>query len=468
MSDKRRLNHCIRVILLSLSAGACFGVSACQQNPDKDFVVNKNENIFESIVAEKNVESQELNAPESYQDSFVIDGGINVSVDAAVKSVQTDLPVVNVVPHMITEDEAKLWADVFFEGKTAYEPKVEMTRAEIESTILMYRTRIEEVKNSEDAQEREMADIYQQELSYYENIYESASENVEPVVCDFTFHSYDYFMTAADRQLWSGNDEYESLKNTQQIKAEVQDLNGHSATVIASRRNEADYILNTLNFFYLDSQNMGDIPYKEMTQDEAAAIADQTVKDLQLSDWVLDSGVDMSDATASRYLFNYTMTCQGLPVLTGYTIDLKSEDAYAANYYYSSLEITIRNGIVESVFLISPMDVVNTENENVRIKSFDEAYELFKSQMTTSYTMNSIIDFGSDTQMKNAKKEIRVDDIELGMFRVSKKDAAYEYMLIPVWSYSGHIFIDGEDWGVSNVCMLNAVDGSTIDVTLGY
>lgn len=467
MLVKRHSDHRKKAAIILVPC-LCFGLTSCQQSPDSDYVVNKNENVFESIVAEENTENQQVDVPENFQDSFVIDDEIKVTVDAQVKAEYTSMPVANATPHMITEDDVRLWADVFFEGKTAYEPKVEMTKSEIEETILRYKTKIEEAQNSEDEELRNMVDLYQKELSSYESIYASASEDVEPIVCDFTFHSYDYFMTAADRQFWDGNSEYESLKYTQQIQANVEDLNGLDATLTATRRSESDYMMNLLDFYYIDSQNLDDMPYKEMTQEEAAELADQALEKLGLSDWVIASCSDMSDSTTSRFILNYTMTCQGIPLLSGYNIDLKSEDAYAANYYYSSLEVMVRNGIIESVFLISPMDITSIENENVKVKSFDEVYDLFKSQMENSFTIDSIIDFGEDTQMKNAPKEIRITDIELGMFRVSKKDAEYEYMLVPVWAFSGTIYVNGEDWGTSNFCMLNAVDGSTINVSLGY
>ena len=69
-------------------------------------------------------------------------------------------------------------------------------------------------------------------------------------------------------------------------------------------------------------------------------------------------------------MVTYTPSYESITAFQGPLIDLKAEDLYAANYYYSSLSIGFENGVLTSVELISPMDVVQIENENVETMEF--------------------------------------------------------------------------------------------------
>lgn len=90
-------------------------LSGCQENPDKDVVVNKNEGALDNKMLESGEINYSEDVPESYNDSFTnIAGDVEVMVDADIHSVQSDLPVVRVKPHEISESEVKLWGDVLF------------------------------------------------------------------------------------------------------------------------------------------------------------------------------------------------------------------------------------------------------------------------------------------------------------------------------------------------------------------
>ena len=143
----------------------CLALTGCAENPTEDIVVNKNEGKLEQAIQGENKKDSDASVPEKYTDQFQADGGkIEVSVDASVTGLEGNKPVVRVKPHVITEEEAKQWADVLFEGATAYEPG-EKSKTEIEDRILQLKERIsDQDKLLEDYGSQEEADRIKKEL----------------------------------------------------------------------------------------------------------------------------------------------------------------------------------------------------------------------------------------------------------------------------------------------------------------
>ena len=160
---------------------SCLLLTGCAENPTEDIVVNKNEGKLEQAIQRENKKDSDTSVPEKYTDQFQADGEkIEVSVDASVTGLEENKPVVRVKPHLITEEEAKRWADVLFEGATAYEPG-EKSKTEIEDRILQLKERIsDQDKLLEDYGSQEEADRIKKELEEeikeYEKQYASASD----------------------------------------------------------------------------------------------------------------------------------------------------------------------------------------------------------------------------------------------------------------------------------------------------
>ena len=144
---------------------SCLLLTGCAENPTEDIVVNKNEGKLEQAIQRENKKDSDTSVPEKYTDQFQADGEkIEVSVDASVTGLEENKPVVRVKPHLITEEEAKRWADVLFEGATAYEPG-EKSKTEIEDRILQLKERIsDQDKLLEDYGSQEEADRIKKEL----------------------------------------------------------------------------------------------------------------------------------------------------------------------------------------------------------------------------------------------------------------------------------------------------------------
>lgn len=462
--------------LISLLAVLIF-LSACQQNPEEDIVVNKNDGVFESIAGQENTDGA-AGAPEeitvNYSETFKNnEGDITITVALEEQVLQGAMPIVRVKPHEITSEEVQHWAEVLFEGHTAYEQTDVMTRAEVEEYILMLRQKISDKdalvrEYGSEAEAQRMIEYYENQLSAYEQAWETAPETYEKKECDWTFHTADYYMSDARNIEDSAYDDYGSYIKTREIRAETRELSGGRAVLSVVNRNESDYSMNCMDFYYTDKDSLP-APQKTGTAQEAISMADQVLKDLKLENWSYWNCFDFSTESENQYRVRYTLSYGDWDVIQSPEIDLKSEDLYASNYGYSVADVEIANGKVTSVSVASPMDVVNVENENVNTIDFQRACQLLKNHLQSSYTRSSCLD-PMDPNYDSSSLELKITRVHRGLFRIREKDSG-EFLFVPVWSFNGSLLVNGSDWTGpedSDRFFINAVDGSIINTNLGY
>lgn len=177
----------------------------------------------------------------------------------------------------------------------------------------------------------------------------------------------------------SGDANYEGLDKTSQLIAQAT-VNGHQAMVEVDNREESDYRLNTQWFLYEDEQEWVKEETGTLSKEEAVKQADEIKNQLGMENWQYAEYKTSEAESIQNIMVTYTPSYENITAFQGPLIDLKSEDLYAANYYYSSLSIGFENGVLTSVELISPMDVVQIENQNVETMDFEEIYQIFKNR----------------------------------------------------------------------------------------
>ena len=434
-----------------------FVLSGCQEAPKEEAIVNKNRGVLEeAIQGEGEAGENKEEVPKEVQDEFPVgQNGITVQVDAQVEAVEGKLPIVRVAPREITSEDLKKWGNVLFEGKTLYEPETQKSKAEIEEEILWRRQKLNdkealmEMGNTEEEIEAYQT-IYEEQIQALEAEYEAAPDVVERKETDWNFHSMEYYniFTLTNPE----GEDVQNLDKTKRFEAVADTDQGYEATLSASNRNEKDYSLHNLWFYYLN--DLEEVPYKDISEEEAIQMADAVREDLGLTDWKLQEVNKDETSQRSRFVLRYGRVYEEVAALLGGDAELKSEDVYASNFPYETLDVHIINGVLGNVELNSPMEVVAVENEDVSVISFDKAYELFKSQMETRFA-------------KVRGMEFLVDDIRQGLFRIKIKDEEGEYYMVPAWMFTIKTSSETEGDGEERI-LLNAVDGSVIDINKGY
>lgn len=443
-----------------------FLLSGCQVTPKEDIAVNKNDVGLESKIlqSESTVDNDSLKRNSHWEDKWITDvDDISIAVDADVETLGEKYSVVRVLPHEITSDEVKDWADVLFEGNKAYEPETVMTKNEIEESILKFKQKM----NNKD----ELIDEYGSEeeadrtISYYEKLienleqlYPTAPEQHERKECDWNFKPYEYYN---DGMLGT---EDSVLSDNYELNAEAE-VNGRKAIISATNRNANDYILHYLWFYYDDIPEGSE--KKTITQEEAEEVCNGILSKMGNQDqWYLYDISNQEDDDRQIMTLYYTPVYNGVPtVLVKDLYNIKSDDIYAANYFYQSLEISMYNGELNYIYLTSPSDVTEIVNENVQLMDFDIMMDKAKNYMQLKISKTS---FGEDF-MENEKISVEINDIQLAMFRIKEKNKD-SYLMVPAWTFYGNV-LDNQNQVVrenEQLLVMNAIDGSSINVLLGY
>lgn len=454
---------------------AILAITGCQESPDSDIIVNKNENKLEQAI-NKEADEKKEKAPEKKEDSFkTTTKDVTVTVKAQINAIEEkqQMAVVKVIPHVITSDDLKKWGEVLFAGKKVYDPGSPSSKKEIEDEILSRKQKIgdrtallEEYGGNEEEVDSLIKE-YEETITNLEAAYKTAPDTATRKETDYTFHPYEYYM-----------DEAFSLKsddpaaNDMNFEAETDYENGQKWGMYATERTATDYEMHAISFFTdFEDQNVI-TTYKKISDEEAVAIAEDVKQKLGMEDWTLaEISTNDTGLIYSKQLV-YSHCYEGVPALLGLSIDLHSDDLYAANLYYESFAIRIDNGKVASVDLYSPMDVAEIENNNVKTLTFDEVYEKFKNQMQSQYSKHTYVENGwieDGEEYENAEMEMVITEIEQGMCRIKIKDSSAEYRMVPAWVFSGYTMYSGhvlEDY--NTYVVINAIDGSVINPTLGY
>ncbi len=477
-------------------------LAGCQENPDEEFVTGKNDGVFESLVQETSAleEYEEISEEREYQYSTVqetflgAEDAVSIEVNADVAYQTGSMPVIRVAPHEITSEEVKLWSQVLFEGATAYEPQIMLSREELSQRILDLKQKLSDEDGMLEYYDGNTAEVeavradYEAELAFYEQKYEDAPEVVEKKETDWIFHESQYYdyMAELDAEIW-GQEEVANLNATQQLIVNAE-VGGFTATITASNRNADDFMYHNMNFSVSDAYQTTPL---QQSEEDAVLMAENALEKLGLSEkWKFLSIKPIQRTIGGEIEYYYSLMFQpnyeGVDVTRQTQLStVKGEEGYAALYFYEELSMQISNNRIVDIWWNSPLDIIAVENPNVKILNIDEAMGNFKKQMQIEATMYNLV---GDRENEYEKAVARIDSIELGLVRIKVPDNAREFYLVPAWTFRGEtgrdsgngvkyysedpIFQDSNGMGAESFSVtyqtINAVDGSFINVYLGY
>ena len=476
----------------------------CQATPESTVVASKNDGTLEAALentidegpneAAANTETvadttgtmEDTRAEAyTYTESFTsTDGNITYNVSIELPATDKDLPVLQVTPHTITSEETETIASAIFGDAEFYEYSTERSKSVIEEEILKLKQHISDrdalvayYGGNEETADEVVAD-FESRIATLETLYETASETVEPTECNWQFHSESYY---ANPEWDLSYDDY-----TQELKAMVW-IDGTPYVYDVYNRNAGDYRIHSV-FTYIDDALISlSEKYRadEITDSEITAFLDMTdsiLEQMGMGDW------EIEDYSLGEWEDNgrtvRTLTVQVSPVYNGIKMlnipqleNLKSDDAYASNYYYEKISCVFSGGKLIDFEYDAPLDVVNVVNPAVSILSEDEIIASFKKQMTlddiTGYQIEGIPEELLDQVPQVTNVAATVDGVELGLARTRIKNNESDFYLLPAYLFRGSVnltFSDGSTELVNDTifAVVNAVDGTVINTELGY
>ena len=491
-----------RRIVTLLLALVLLASGGCQATPEKAVVASKADGAFEAALADKvsptlAPAAEQTTAPAVYEDSF--DGQQGGSVRFHVKVTEPAIPgpmqVLRVRPLELDGEIVRKAAQALFGGEPLTEYTGQMTRAELEKALLAekqayadWQYRIEQ-NPLQDADDRDyVRQSYEQSIARLEEACAAAPETVERKPLDWQFHDQSYYA-----------DYYGVQDDGRQYLRCLGRYNGADYMLDALKRLGDDYKVQRLSFYpYVPevmaddlsvSQEQAEPPQVDMEAARAKAL--EVANSLGVGEYAVVPDIAM-EAAKDNVGFGpntvwLTPVYGGVPLtyhFGGDNVATKTSDAYATTYGYEKMTFDFDEDGMTGFGWESMHQVVETVNENVQLLPFADVLSAAENQMR-------IMDMERKGLLsQGAVLSIEVTDVTLGMSRIRMKDSATDYYMTPTYTFYGtatYCDKDGEpirfpvydeagnDTGqtttfaqVTELAVINAVDGTAIDVWKGY
>lgn len=476
-------------------------LSACQNSPEREIVASKNDGSFDiSVLQSATDPEQEIASPSwNYIDQFTsTDGKVNFLLQLTQDLPQTAMPVIQVSPHYLTEEDAKRVADVLFPDSTFYESVLALDSNMLSKNDLQEKiSRWSEYTSTDKLaalfsyesnyyqQREQIVEVLKSSIEHYTKLYESAPDGNPHALCEWTFKPESkYLFSEEDLQ---GLD---LSKDNEAIEAMLK-YHGIPYYLAITKRNQQDFKLNSI-FAYPETgyspRSIDEFILRaeltrttKPTQDQILAICDhaqELLDQMQLGMWKVDDysldAVDIGDFT------EYTINISAVPVIEGVLVgrreqstNLLSDSVFASNYYISDVQFKFSaEGELLYFEMQSPIDVNYIVNDNVATLNFDELMEKAKTYFMHSdgnhYETNVIAGSTNEEIVCN----VTVSEMEYALTRVKVPNTDESYYYIPSIILRGNIEIVGAGSGTLylsktnlELLTLNAVDGTVINST---
>jgi beta-lactamase regulating signal transducer with metallopeptidase domain len=517
-----RSRRSARAVTMALAAALLLGcfTTACQPTPTDPSVVGKDGEKLEEIIQSTHGAqgAAQTPVPSAYKDSFPgADKAVTIGIDAAVTAPGGDMPVVEVKPRVLSMEQVKAMGDVLLRGAAAYEPQIGMTKADLQKKIVELKKLIADDKALLEScsGDRKTADKvkaeYEEQVASYERLVPAAPESIARRETDWAFHPEAHYMDPVE----SANDP--DTQSGQAFRA-TGTVEGYHAFIQAGPHYFGFTLGKDLtdNGYYPKWRFADDTPMT-MPREEVVAFALDALGRMGVGDMRLvscnaeggprgsgipenltpsealalaASGAPQPSEPAEGQIYSYYMTFvpahYGVPLLhTGQYV--AEEDAYGPPYFYEELRVRVKDGLITTLEWDSPLEEVRVENADVATLSLTQAVDAFKKQMQRAYTLDHLasatVERGDYEQYKGRVESgtVTITDIRLGLMRVRIKDKPDAYRLVPAWMFKGteQLKIKGEETAIAGMrsnwrdgpyayAVINALDGSVIDPSLGY
>ena len=491
----------------------CFTIlTACAANPEQNVVISKNDGSFDVNVVQSatqpadQVEITTQNV--SYTDSFTsTDGSVQfqLSIDDTIP-VQA-WPVVEIVPHYLTAEDAERVANALFGDAEFYEQRPRLapydelfSKSEIQEWLadcqrwldMDYMTQLYgDVQIAESEIETVKAFI-----ENYSEVLDAAPEEDVRVPCEWTLKTDSVYLYPQEEL-----SEVDTSEDNMGIEAEVV-MDGINYQYSISTRDRDDFKINNIHAGISSGYGPSTIERDELiskfcrtdepTEAQMTAVKEKAkdmISRMELGDWLVDQCYVQKHTyrgTPEYYVcVTAVPTFQGAASIRRQQIgNLRSSAAYASSYYLTDMEFRFSpNGELIDFELSSTIDTKQVINDNTAVLTMDDLMERAKQHLSLSdsgayYNPASFVEMLEEEYGENIICMINITQMDYGLTRVKAPNTDDSYYYVPALMLRGSIEYCGQNTGTvydsysqmrgnDELCplvCLNAIDGSVIQL----
>jgi|AGTN01.2.fsa_nt_gi hypothetical protein len=494
----------MRKLLTILLALIFVLLAGCQPTPEEPVVIQKDlEQMIGKAQQTLAPEAEKLPLTERYavkehleKTITVLDGKLVVNVDADVGVPATDaISIVRVVPANHDQETVTALFNALCGDTAMYQSRQDeltYTRAEIDDILVMLRQKISELEAPGGDEDELM--YLRDEVQYFENAYADAPETIADVPADGTLAERDVYYgdTFAGTNTVTFAVEYPGryydgcrgkvfhvYNNSDQTQAvEYEGPSGKQKKIYplyqaSLEYRDERYYSDDLwersawkRVFTQDDLTQTELESAGITPEEAAEAARRLFAEAQIP--FSATGIFYVEAPGPCYMLDCSRQVNGANLTTAG--EGVGGDGLSPFWGYERMSLFVSKEGVVYLYWYSPYEVMETTVENATLKPFEDIEDIFYTMMKTIY--------GPAAKEENSTT-IKVSYVSLQLQRIKTAEDNSEGLLTPVWCFYGIRYVDERipnygmvsDWaamGYSPLLIVNAVDGTIIDLEKGY
>lgn len=461
----RRLCKCM--VITSLMVLALSGCGKKEAGYDSGYITEEDVAAeIDTNAATSSILADRLGVEEKWVEEIDADYGLtNVFIEAQVNVPEASaLKTISVAEEYFSDEDKEKFVDSLAEGDVYKADDQYLPKYMLEAMIEEQEYQIESAEN--DLEEHYPNDEYYQRfvdekyayLAELNTYLENASEDWQ-VISDYSGNSYRMTYNGTDYDLYFVSDE---SANRSAVYFEP-----------TSRKEDGDY---SQLFGIEDNDVWFDMPnvkgYKntcEKTEEELMEEAHEFILSFDIGDFqCVDSyplrwhekSEEGREWTEGYYMI-FWRSVDGVMVdgsdYSFPTLDINGEEIYQEGYFdeHSSpygLEmfcVYIKDDMIIEFNYSAPIELLETTSEDTELLSYENIKEIMRQEIKSNPGHDEV-----NLQMKYNKMDFMY-------YRIKNSENVNEYTLVPVWRL---LYNSAEE--TNNVVMVNAIDGSIIDVAM--
>ena len=475
-----------KAICLVIAVGMISTLCSCAANPNKDIVTGKRDGVFETRVLETSPENH--NSPETQtmqhtEEFYSTDESVLFRLNIDEEVTAANMPVLEVVPRFITEEEAKNAAQVIFGDVEFFELRprlvVLFSKNELREMVDRWKqyTDEETIKRltSSQANVDDEIKFVNSFIEKYSQMIETAPDGDLNTPCRWTYKDESFY--------WYSPEEASGDYGTDMISA-VTEPNGIPYEFNVEKRDRKDYRVSRISVYvydplspggydkdmYVDTLLRTEVPTREQI-DAAAVKAQKMLDDMNLGEWKVDQVT-----VSGEELYEIHITAA--PIFNGVAaIWRPTQPGYAHNsrYDYTHAEFSFSaNGELTGFNMDGLVDVQNVVNDNVAVMRVEELMEKARTYLEHSdyydYGLSKDLLKGYEKQGREIGCTVDVATLEYNLDRIRMPNENDTYYYIPAITLKGDVCYYMKDTGEEyytfqdiTLVTINGVDGTVVN-----